>query len=435
MEWDSLKKLLIEKIGKENFSTWIEPSKIKMVGNKLVIKVPNSSFAKVIYSRFFDDLVNVCKKEVLIEIDEKISRDILENGENSRNKKAGSRKSRYGYPLNPLYNFSTFVVGEGNQLAHAFAIAVSKNPGKDRRLNPLYIYGGVGLGKTHLIQAIGHEAVSKNLRVIYIPAEEFVNNVVQSIRLNKMDEMRKSFRQETDLLLVDDIQHIAGKEKTQEEFFHIFNALYLTDKQVVFTSQVPPKKISGLTEQLSSRFEGGVMVDVKPPDFETRIAILKKKAEIDGIDLPDEVAIFIASQKTSNVRELEGFLNKVISFSRFFGAPLNIETAKKVIGSHKRDIKGDLSPAEVIKFVARHYGLRVREIKSKSNAKIIAFPRQVAMYLLKKILGMSYVDIGKLFNNKHHSTVMHAVEKIEKLRHEDSEFDRTLDKMIAHLVS
>jgi len=335
--------------------------------------------------------------------------------------------------FNSRYEFETFVVGSSNQFAHAAARAIAENPA--RSYNPLFLYGGVGLGKTHLLHAIGHtiQRQHPNLRVMYLPAEQFVNELISSLRFNRMPDFRERYRN-IDVFMVDDIQFLANKERTQEEFFHTFNTLYSSQKQIVLSSDSSPRNIPALEERLRSRFEWGLIADIQPPDLETKIAILRRKSDHEGTELSDDVALFIARQVKSNIRELEGMLNRVIAFASLTGRPLTLELAKETLkdilpAEHQRV----LAP-EITKFVARHYGLKVSEIKSRNNAKQIAFPRQVAMYLCKQLTDLSYPDIGKQFNNKHHSTVMYSVEKIEKLRADDTELDRTLERMAQHFV-
>jgi chromosomal replication initiator protein len=334
-------------------------------------------------------------------------------------------------PFNPKYAFESFVVGSSNQFAHAAARAVAENPA--RSYNPLFLYGGVGLGKTHLLHAIGHHisALHSHLRVMYLPAEQFVNELISSLRFNRMPDFRERYRS-IDILMVDDIQFLANKERTQEEFFHTFNTLYTGQAQIILSSESSPRNIPALEERLRSRFEWGLIADIQPPDLETRIAILRRKADLEDADLQDDVALFIAQQVKSNVRELEGMLNRVVAFSSLTGRPLSLELAKETL----RDIlppehQRVLAP-EIIKLVARHYGLKVGEIKSRNNSKQIAFPRQVAMYLCKQLTDLSFPEIGKQFNNKHHSTVMYSVEKIEKLRSEDADLDRVLERLGQH---
>jgi chromosomal replication initiator protein len=328
--------------------------------------------------------------------------------------------------LNPRFTFDTFVVGSSNQFAHAAARAVGEAP--SRSYNPLFLYGGVGLGKTHLMHAIAHEILQRSpqMRVAYLSAERFLNELINALRFEKMHEFKSRYR-ELDVLLMDDIQFIAGKDSTQEEFFHTFNALHDAQKQIVVTSDALPKEIPTLEERLRSRFEWGLIADIQPPDLEMKVAIIRKKAAAEKADIPNDVSLFIAGTVKSNIRELEGRLNRVLAFSSLTGKPVSVELAKETL----RDILGHEEnraiPSEILKTVASHYGLRVSDLKAKTNAKPIAFPRQVAMYLCRRLTGLSYPEIGRLFNDKHHSTVMHSVEKIEKMVEDDPDFRKVVE--------
>jgi chromosomal replication initiator protein len=329
--------------------------------------------------------------------------------------------------LNPRYTFETFVAGPSNQLAFAASqAAASAYPPK---YNPVFICGGVGLGKTHLLHAIGRTqlALRPNARIVYISSERFMNEYVNAIRGGKMHDFRTRYREGIDVLLVDDVQFLAGKDGTQDEFFHTFNALHDAQKQIVVTSDALPKEIPTLEERLRSRFEGGLIADIQPPDLEMKVAILRKKAAAEKADIPDDVSLFIAGTVKSNIRELEGRLNRVLAFSSLTGKPVSVELAKETL----RDILGNEEnraiPSEILKTVALHYGLRVSDLKAKTNAKPIAFPRQVAMFLCRRLTGLSYPEIGRLFNDKHHSTVMHSVEKIEKMIEDDPDFRKVIE--------
>lgn len=335
--------------------------------------------------------------------------------------------------LNPKYTFQTFVVGTCNQFANAASLAVAEAPGKT--YNPLYIYGGVGLGKTHLMHAAGHAIRERNrhLRVCYISAEKFMNELINAIRYDKTQTFREKYRS-IDVLLMDDIQFMAGKERTQEEFFHTFNALYDKQKQIVITSDCPPREIPTLEERLHSRFEWGLIADIEPPDLETKVAILKRKADLDGINLPDDVAFFIASKVKSNIRELEGSLVRLVAISSLRGLPITKMLAQDAI----RNIAEDNQPTgitidQIQQSVANHYRLSITELKSKNNARQIAVPRQVAMYLCKRLTKHSFPEIGREFGGKHHTTVIHSVEKIESLVLKDQNFHRVVSDLIDNL--
>ncbi len=335
--------------------------------------------------------------------------------------------------LNPKCTFQTFVVGSCNQFAHAAAQAVADAPGKT--YNPLYIYGGVGLGKTHLMHAIGHAVKEKNkyLRLSYISAEKFMNELINAIRYDKAQTFREKYRS-IDVLLMDDIQFMAGKERTQEEFFHTFNALYDKQKQIVISSDCPPREIPTLEERLHSRFEWGLIADMEPPDLETKVAILKRKADLDGVALPDDVAFFIAGKVKSNIRELEGSLVRLIAISSLRGVPISKMLAQDAI----RNIAEDDQPVgvtieQIQRAVSAHYKLRVEELKSKNNARQVAVPRQVAMYLCKRLTKHSFPEIGREFGGKHHTTVIHSVEKIDALVSKDQNFHRIVSDLIDNL--
>lgn len=335
--------------------------------------------------------------------------------------------------LNPKCTFQTFVVGSCNQFAHAAAQAVADAPGKT--YNPLYIYGGVGLGKTHLMHAIGHAVKEKNkyLRLSYISAEKFMNELINSIRYDKAQTFREKYRS-IDVLLMDDIQFMAGKERTQEEFFHTFNALYDKQKQIVISSDCPPREIPTLEERLHSRFEWGLIADMEPPDLETKVAILKRKADLDGVALPDDVAFFIAGKVKSNIRELEGSLVRLIAISSLRGVPISKMLAQDAI----RNIAEDDQPVgvtieQIQRAVSAHYKLRVEELKSKNNSRQVAVPRQVAMYLCKRLTKHSFPEIGREFGGKHHTTVIHSVEKIDALVSKDQNFHRIVSDLIDNL--
>ncbi len=337
--------------------------------------------------------------------------------------------------LNAKYTFNKFVVGSCNQFAHAAALAVAESPGKT--YNPMYIYGGVGLGKTHLMHAAGHAIKERNrhLRVAYISAEKFMNELINAIRYDKTQTFREKYRS-IDVLLMDDVQFMAGKERTQEEFFHTFNALHNDQKQIVITSDCPPREIPTLEERLHSRFEWGLIADIEPPDLETKVAILKRKADLDGVNLPDEIAFFIASKVKSNIRELEGSLVRLVAISSLRGLPISKMLAqdalKNIIDSEQPE---GLTIERIARTVASTYKLSLEEIKSKNNSRQIAVPRQVAMYLCKRLTKHSFPEIGREFGGKHHTTVMHSVDKIESLTKEDRNFHRIVSELIDSLCS
>lgn len=331
--------------------------------------------------------------------------------------------------LNSKYTFENFVVGSCNQFAHAASLAVAEAPGKT--YNPLYLYGGVGLGKTHLMHACGHAIKQRNpqLRVSYLSSERFMNELINSIRYDKTQSFREQYRS-VDVLLIDDIQFMAGKERTQEEFFHTFNTLYEQQKQIVISSDCPPREIPTLEERLHSRFEWGLIADLEPPDLETKVAILKRKAEALGFVIPDEVALFIASRVKNNVRELEGSLIRLVAISSLRGIPVSKELAKDAIRNiASEDEPGVITIEQIQRVVAANYKLTVDQLVSKSNTRLVAFPRQIAMFLCKKLTKHSYPEIGRAFGGKHHTTVIHSCEKIKLLSAADAVFQKRLLNM------
>lgn len=337
--------------------------------------------------------------------------------------------------LNPKYTFEKFVVGSCNQFAHAAAKGVAETPGTT--YNPLFIYGGVGLGKTHLMHAIGHSIKQSNrsLRVSYITSERFMNELINAIRFNKTPAFRDKYRS-IDVLLMDDIQFMAGKERTQEEFFHTFNTLHNGQKQIVISSDCPPREIPTLEERLHSRFEWGLIADLEPPDLETKVAILKRKADMDGIFLPDDIAIYIAGKVKSNVRELEGSLVRLVAIASMKGVALSrslAQEAMKNILDSERPL--GLTIDHIARTIASHYKMTVEELKSKNNSRAIAVPRQVAMYLCKRLTRHSFPEIGREFGGKHHTTVIHSVDKIATLCDEDRNFHREIKDLIDNLCS
>ncbi len=337
--------------------------------------------------------------------------------------------------LNPKYTFQTFVVGSCNQFAHAAALAVAESPGKT--YNPMYIYGGVGLGKTHLMHAAGHAIKERNrhLRVAYMSAEKFMNELINAIRYDKTQTFREKYRS-IDVLLMDDVQFMAGKERTQEEFFHTFNALHNDQKQIVITSDCPPREIPTLEERLHSRFEWGLIADIEPPDLETKVAILKRKADLDGVGLPDDIAFFIAGKVKSNIRELEGSLVRLIAISSLRGLPISKMLAQDAMRNILDEEQSEgLTMEKIARTVAQQFKLSVEELKSKNNAKQIAVPRQIAMYLCKRLTKHSFPEVGREFGGKHHTTVIHSVAKIDALIKEDRNFHRIVSELIDNLCS
>jgi chromosomal replication initiator protein len=347
----------------------------------------------------------------------------------SENANPSSNPTQSEPTLSSKYTYENFVVGSCNQFAHAASMAVAEAPG--RTYNPLYLYGGVGLGKTHLMHACGHAIKARNhhLKLCYLSSEKFMNDLINAIRYDKTQSFREKYRS-VDVLLIDDVQFMAGKERTQEEFFHTFNALYDQQKQIVISSDCPPREIPTLEERLHSRFEWGLIADIEPPDLETKIAILKRKGDLIGVSVPDDVAMFIASRVKSNVRELEGSLIRLIAISSLRGESISKSLAQDAIRNiAKEEESGVITIQHIQKLVAATYKLSVDELLSKNNARHISHPRQIAMYLCKHLTKHSYPEIGRAFSGKHHTTVIHSVEKIESL----VSTDETLQKLISEL--
>jgi chromosomal replication initiator protein len=334
--------------------------------------------------------------------------------------------------LNPRYTFDTFIVGSSNQFAHAACRAVAEAP--SRSYNPLFIYGGVGLGKTHLMHAIGHYVLlhDRNLALTYISSERFMNEMINAVRYDRLIDFRERYRS-VDVLLVDDVQFLAGKEGTQNEFFHTFNALYDSQKQIVLSSDCPPHEIEQLEERLRSRFEWGLIADIQSPDLETKVAILKKKAEAEAVPLPDSVAIYVAGRIKSNIRELEGSLIRLIAYASLTGRELTVDLAQEVLRNVKDHEEKAITIDHIQKFVSDYYQLKLNDLKSRNNSKSIAMPRQVAMYLCKHLTHASLPEIGRSFGGKHHSTVIHSIRKVETLRKDDPHFNTLLNSFMESL--
>ncbi len=331
--------------------------------------------------------------------------------------------------LNPRYTFDTFVVGSSNQFAQAASQAVAELPSK--AYNPLFIYGGVGLGKTHLLHAVGHECARlfAGMRIVYISSERFTNELINAIRYDRTAEFRARYRT-IDLLLIDDIQFISGKERTQEEFFHTFNDLYESRKQIILSSDCSPKDIPEIEERLRSRFEWGLIADIQPPDFETRVAILKKKAAVERVRLGDDVAFLIASRIKSNIRELEGSLTRMIAFCALTGREMSVDLAQEVLADLWGDEEKIITIDHIQRKVADFFGIKLSDLKAKNRTKAVAFPRQIAMYLARQLTHSSLSEIGRTFGGKDHTTVLHAVDKIQTLLQEDPKLRRTVDGLI-----
>ncbi len=433
--WLQIMDALQEKIDKNSYETWFEPtSYIGQETNSLYIKVPNSYF-KDWLSYHYSSMINSCSQELYGKVFN-IKFIFDEDSSAFMRRSPQERKSKRGTllnpNLNPNYTFENFVVGSCNEFAHAASTAVTKNPAKS--YNPLYIYGAAGLGKTHLMNAIGHFIVLNNsgLKVLYITTEQFMNDLINHLQYGKILSFRQKYRN-VDVLLMDDIHYLSGKERTKEEFFHTFNHLYDGQKQIVISSDCPPKEIPHLEERFRSRFEWGLIADLKPPDIETRIAILKKKSDLEGVDLPESVALYIADKVHSNIRVLEGYLRRVIAFASLKGEKIDLDLTKEALRSLLDSSSTVVTIEKIQKIVCHQFKIKPSQLKSKNNSPKFAFPRQIAMYLSKGLTKASLPEIGKKFGGKHHTTVIHSIRKIEKMHNEDPEFNKELNNLISYI--
>jgi chromosomal replication initiator protein len=421
--WDRVLERIKKKSNPQVFF-WFAPLKPVSETESSITLAANSEFDRDWinnhYVDFIGDTINeVCGKRLEVSIvaahDRAQTSQEKKEREDQKTEREAKPSKLFTGVLNPNYTFDRFIVGPSNQFAHAASTAVARKPGE--AYNPLFIYGGVGLGKTHLINAIGNHIIkstSNMARVCCISAEHFTNQVINSIKSNKMEEFRNRYRFGCDVLLIDDIQFIAGKESTQEEFFHTFNTLYESKKQIVLSSDKSPKDMSYLEERLRSRFEWGLITDIQPPETETRIAIIKNKAESEGTALPNEVALYLAQNTTSNIRELEGTLTNIMAHAKLLKTEISLDLAKEVLKNIlKQHDRKFLSIESIQKEVAGYHGLRLQDLKSAKKQKNISVPRQIAMYLARRYTGASYPEIGEKFGGKDHSTVIHAVKKIE----------------------
>jgi chromosomal replication initiator protein len=434
--WEEILLLIENRMSKQGYDTWFSQSKLLSIeGNRLLIEVPSKfhrDWIKEHHWGTLSDVIREITKREDMEIDFFVQpQQVKKTTRQPKDEKKEGREEKTGL-FERKYTFSTFVVGPSNQFAHAAAKAAADAPG--RAYNPLFIYSGVGLGKTHLINAIGHHVQSRSPRtkVAYLSSEQFTNELINRMSHQRMEEFRQKYRN-IDILLIDDIQFIAGKERTQEEFFHTFNTLYEAQKQIVLTSDRQPKEIPDIEERLRSRFESGLISDIQAPDLETRIAILKKKADFWGIRLPDDVAEFLASMMKNNIRELEGGLVKLGAVSSLTNTEITQELAKNelkhLIDSREKVITNEL----VQKIVAESYGIKISDLKSKRRTKAIVLPRQVAMYLCRNLANASLPEIGNFFGGKDHSTVIHACKVIEEKKEKDTDLKARIELLIRQL--
>jgi chromosomal replication initiator protein len=449
--WIRILDALEKKVNRHSYDTWLKPTRYSHAnGGILFVRVPTIEFRHV--GDKYADLIQEAIDNLGLEYqdvkfvtpdDDPAATPLRHDGGLSAfaaaapaaAPSAGSQ-ARFDWDgaaqLNPRYTFDAFVIGSGNQFAHAACQAVAERPSK--AYNPLFLYGGVGMGKTHLMQAIGHE-IKKRLpqaAICYVSSEKFTNEMINSLRYDKMTSFRDKFRN-VDVLLVDDIQFLAQKERTQEEFFHTFNALHESMKQIVIASDRPPKELAEVEDRLRSRFEWGLIADIQPPDLETKVAILQKKAEQEKVTLPTEVALYVASNIRSNVRELEGALIRLVAHSSLIGAEITLPYAQQVLKNFIDSQARKVTIESIQKATAEQFGLRLAEIKQKNNSRAIVYPRQIAMYLAKHLTEASLPEIGRQFGGKHHTTVLHSVEKIEEVRKNDKDLNRLLNKLTEQL--
>jgi chromosomal replication initiator protein len=450
--WSRILDALEKKINRHSYDTWLKPTRYShATGQTLFIRVPTAEFRHV--GDKYADLIQEAIDNLGLEYqdvqfvtpdDDPAATPIRHDGGLSAaaapqpvvSSSGPVSQARFDWDgaaqLNPRYTFDAFVIGNGNQFAHAACQAVAERPSK--AYNPLFLYGGVGMGKTHLMQAIGHE-IKRRLQqaaICYVSSEKFTNEMINSLRYDKMTSFRDKFRN-VDVLLIDDIQFLAQKERTQEEFFHTFNALHESMKQIVIASDRPPKELAEIEDRLRSRFEWGLIADIQPPDLETKVAILQKKAEQEKVTVPTDVALYIASNIRSNVRELEGALIRLVAHSSLIGTTISLPYAQQVLKNFIDSQQRKVTIEAIQKAVAEQFGLRLVEIKAKNNSRAIVYPRQIAMYLAKHLTEASLPEIGRQFGGKHHTTVLHSVEKINESRKSDKDLNRLVNKLTEQL--
>jgi chromosomal replication initiator protein len=451
--WVRILDALEKKVNRHSYDTWLKPTRFSHANEGILfVRVPTAEFRHVgdkygdLIQEAIDNLGLAYQDVKFVTSEDDPSNTPIRHNGGLSMASAGSQASgqsatfhsqaRFDWDsaaqLNPRYTFDAFVIGSGNQFAHAACQAVAERPSK--AYNPLFLYGGVGMGKTHLMQAIGHEIKlrSPQASICYVSSEKFTNEMINSLRYDKMISFRDKFRT-VDVLLIDDIQFLAQKERTQEEFFHTFNALHESMKQIVIASDRPPKELAEVEDRLRSRFEWGLIADIQPPDLETKVAILQKKAEQEKVTLPTDVALFIASNIRSNVRELEGALIRLVAHSSLIGAEITLPYTQQVLKNFIDSQARRVTIESIQKAVAEQFGLRLVEIKAKNNSRSIVYPRQIAMYLAKHLTEASLPEIGRQFGGKHHTTVLHSVDKIEEVRKGDKDLNRLLNKLTEQL--
>jgi chromosomal replication initiator protein len=437
--WEQILTRIETKVNRHSFYTWFKPTSfLADGGSSITVRVPNPLFKDWLtkhYSVVLSEALTEVKRPdaSLIFVAEGVAippaavPDVPPAPELDVAGEAAAAAALGG--LNPRYTFDTFIVGPSNQFAHAACRAVAEAP--SRSYNPLFIYGGVGLGKTHLMHAIGQYVLEHDPGMVltYISSERFMNEMINALRYDRILDFRERYRS-VDILLVDDIQFVSGKEGTQTEFFHTFNALYDAQKQIVLSSDRPPHEITQLEERLRSRFEWGLIADIQPPDIETKVAILKRKAEAEAVPLPDSVAMYIAGRIKSNIRELEGSLIRLIAYASLTGREVSLELAHQVLRNVIDQDDRAITIESIQKFVSDYYQLKVLDLKSRNNSKSVAMPRQIAMYLCKTLTHASLPEIGRSFGGKHHSTVIHSIKKVEELRKRDGDFNSLIGNFL-----
>ncbi len=467
-QWVRILGALEKKINRQSFETWLKPTRFsRVVGKTLYVRIPSAQFEHI--GDKYGQLIEEAIERLALDVDtvefetpqqDPAAQRVREDGGfapvpshasnaprgsgNGHTRSAapgmapvaGSEQARFDWntasQLNPRYQFDGFVPGSGNQFALAAAMAVAERPSK--AYNPLFLYGGVGMGKTHLMHAIGHDVKRRmpHAAISYVSGEKFVNELIDSLRYNKMTSFRDKFRS-VDVLLVDDVQFLAGKERMQEEFFHTFNALHEEAKQIVIASDRPPKELGDIEDRLRSRFEWGLIADIQPPDLETKVAILQRKAEAEHTTLPTDVALFIATNVRTNVRELEGALIRVIAWCSHHGVECSLAVAQQCLKQFIDTQVRKITIEAIQRAVAEQFGMRVPELKQKNNSRQIVVPRQIAMYLAKQMTEASLPEIGRQFGGKHHTTVMHSIAKIDEQRRGDKDLNRTINKLMEAL--
>lgn len=428
--WSGVLSVLKKDLPAQSFETWLKPTRpIEIQDQSLIIEVPNKFFKDWLIEHYLDLITDILVKQ----FDQPLKVDFIVSKSappEPQGKDAPALKYSPSTYLNPKYTFESFVVGPSNRFAHAASYAVAESPA--RAYNPLFIYGGVGLGKTHLMQGVGHYILEKNsnAKLSYTTSERFTNELINAIQTRTTLRFREKYRN-VDILLVDDIQFIAGKESTQEEFFHTFNTLYDAHKQIIISSDRHPKEIPGLEERLVSRFEWGLVTDIQPPDLETRIAILKKKAEREIVKVPDEVMFFIAEKIRSNIRELEGSLIRVVAYSLLTSTPIDVCLVKEVLkDSIKGDMVKEITIDKIQKIIAANFDIKISDIKKGGRSRVVSQPRQLAMYLARHLTNHSLSEIGESFGGRDHTTVLHAYEKIRRQIEKDAKLKELLTTLI-----